>query len=352
MTKIIAPVSSYESAVRVVDAGADELYCGVRLPGLKFISYSGRPAFCNLQDYDELSQVVQYAHSKHVTVNLTANLPFMADVLERTVKNFIRKSVECGVDSLIIADLGTLLLVKEMKLDIPIYAGSYFITRNAEAAKFLKKCGVSRLIASPDSTLDDLEALVQNSSLEIEAFVHGEGCSNVGGNCYLLHSGRPHKEKYQSYDEAQVSSIASAPDEDKTLVSISKRIPCIFNYNVFEIDVLSGAVSEGRQIPIMDSFTYCSLCYLPELVRIGIGGVKIVGRCAPVEFQERVTRLYRQFIDLAKQNDMNVYQKEIQQLRAQSPELNKLCTLQRCYYAPWSDQEREKRGIPFSGGLS
>lgn len=348
MTKIIAPVSSYEGAVRVVDAGADELYCGVRLPGLKFISYSGRPAFCNLQDYDELSQIVQYAHSKNVTVNLTANLPFMADVLERTVKSFIKRSVACGVDALIVADMGTLLLIQNMKLDIPIYAGSYFIARNGEAAKFLRKLGVSRLIAPPDSTLDDLEQLVKSSSMEIEAFVHGEGCSNVGGNCYLLHSGRPHKEKYQSYDEAPVSPIASDPDDDKTLVSISKRIPCIFNYEVFEIDVESGAMSEGQQLPIMDSFTFCSLCYLPDLIRIGIGGVKIVGRCAPIEFQERVTRLYRRFIDLAQQNEMDTFQSELLRLREQSAELNRLCASQRCFYAPWSQRRREECGIPFS----
>src|SRR5215470_2323752 len=209
MTKIISPIKSVDGARRVSAAGADELYVGVRLQGLKFMSYSGRKASCCLNNYDELAESCELAHAHGTKVNLTANLPFMTDLLKSVVKKYIKRSVEAGVDALIVADMGTVLLIREMGVDLPIYASSYFVARNLESIYFLQKLGVTRLISSPDSTLEEIKDLVEISPMEVEAFVHGEGCSNVGGNCYLLHSQRP--KKYAPYDDAPASPIVSQP---------------------------------------------------------------------------------------------------------------------------------------------
>ena len=130
MTKIISPIKSVEGAERVSAAGADELYVGVRMQGLKFMSYSGRKASCCLDNYDQLAEACERAHAHGTEVNLTANLPFMTDLLTGAVKRYIKHSVEAGVDALIIADMGTVLLVRDMGIDLPIYASSYFVARN------------------------------------------------------------------------------------------------------------------------------------------------------------------------------------------------------------------------------
>lgn len=345
MTKIISPVKSVEGAARVSAAGADELYVGVRLSGLRFMSYSGRKAACCLNDYDELAEACRVAHSYGTEVNLTANLPFMSDLLTPVVKSYLRNSVAAGVDALIIADMGTLLLVRDMGIDLPIYASSYFVARNLESIYYLQKLGVTRLICSPDSTLDEIRDLVEISPIEVEAFVHGEGCSNVGGNCYLLHSQRP--KQYAPYDDAPASPIASQPGEDTSLVSISDRIPCLFDYETHRLTD-DGEMGPPENLPIMDSFSFCSFCFVHELVDMKVGGMKIVGRCASEEFQERTTRYYRQLIDLAKARDLEGTKEEIQTLRRQSPELMKLCANKRCYYAPWSGAERETFEVPFT----
>jgi collagenase-like PrtC family protease len=344
MTKIISPIKSVEGAARVAAAGADELYVGVRLQGLKFMSYSGRKASCCLNNYDELAEVCRVAHAHGATVNLTANLPFMTDMLTSLVKSYLKRSVEAGVDALIIADMGTLLLIRDMGLDLPVYASSYFVARNIESVHFLQKLGVTRLICSPDSTLDEIRDLVNRSPIEVEAFVHGEGCSNVGGNCYLIHSGRP--KGYAPYDNASASPIASQPGEDTSIVSISDRIPCLFDYEVRQISE-KGGIGPVEHVPIMDSYTFCSMCYVHELVQMRVGGLKIVGRCASEAFQERTTRQYRRLVDMAKAEHIAGIKHEIQHLRAESPELLKLCVNKRCYYAPWSGKAREEMPIPF-----
>lgn len=344
MTKIISPVKSVEGAARVSAAGADELYVGVRLSGLRFMSYSGRKAACCLNNYDELAEACRLAHAHGTKVNLTANLPFMSDLLGPVVKSYLRNSIAAGVDALIIADMGTLLLVRDMGIDLPIYASSYFVARNVESIYFMQKLGVTRLICSPDSTLEEIRDLVVRSPIEVEAFVHGEGCSNVGGNCYLLHSQRP--KRYKPYDDAPASPITSQPGEDTSLVSISDRIPCLFDYETHRLTE-HGEIGPPENLPIMDSFSFCSMCFVHELVDMNVGGMKIVGRCASEDFQERTTRHYRQLVDLAKARDLEGTKEEIQALRRQSPELMKLCTNKRCYYAPWSGAERETFAIPF-----
>jgi U32 family peptidase len=344
MTKIISPVKSVEGAERVSAAGADELYVGVRMQGLKFMSYSGRKASCCLDNYDQLAEACERAHAHGTQVNLTANLPFMTDLLTGSVKRYIKHSVEAGVDALIIADMGTVLLVRDMGIDLPIYASSYFVARNMESVRFLEKLGVTRLITSPDSTLEEIRDLVKRSPMEVEAFVHGEGCSNVGGNCYLLHSQRP--KKYAPYDEAPASPIASQPGEDTSLVSISDRIPCLFDYEVQRLTE-KGEVGPSEFLPIMDSFSFCSMCFVQELVEMKVGGLKIVGRCASEDFQERTTQYYRRLVDFARAGDAVGTEEEIRSLRLKSPEMMKLCANKRCYYAPWSGKERDAFQIPY-----
>src|SRR5436853_65230 len=177
MTKIISPVKSVEGARRVAAAGADEVYIGVRIQGLKFMSYSGRKAACCIDNYDDLAEACSLAHAHGTEVNLAANLPFMTDILTPIVKSYIKHSVEAGVDALIIGDMGTLLLVRDMGIDLPVYASSYFVARNLESVHFLQKLGVTRLITSPDTTMEEMRGLVERSPIEVEAFVHGEGCS-------------------------------------------------------------------------------------------------------------------------------------------------------------------------------
>lgn len=345
MTKIISPVKSVEGAARVSAAGADEVYLGVRLSGLRFMSYSGRKAACCLNSYDELAEACRLAHAHGTQVNLAANLPFISDLLSPVVKSYLKNSVQAGIDALIIADMGTLLLIREMGIDLPVYASSYFVARNVESIYFMQKLGVTRLICSPDSTLEEIRELVALSPIEVEAFVHGEGCSNVGGNCYLLHSQRP--KKYAPYDNATASPIVSQPGEDTSLVSISDRIPCLFDYETHRLTE-HGEVGPPENLPIMDSFSFCSMCFVQELVDMKVGGMKIVGRCASEDFQERTTRHYRQLVDLAKARDLEGTKEEIQGLRRKSPELMKLCANKRCYYAPWSGVEREAFEIPFA----
>jgi collagenase-like PrtC family protease len=84
--------------------------------------------------------------------------------------------------------------------------------------------------------------------------------------------------------------------------------------------------------PVLDAFTFCSLCQLPELLQNEVTGFKIVGRCMPKEFQERTARVYRRLIDLIESCDMESFKRELNEIIRGDIIQEGLCKEKRCYY--------------------
>ncbi len=185
MVKILSPVTSLEGAVAAISAGADELYCGVKIEGVEYVGLSTRPTQCSLSSYSELGKIVSYAHGRGIKVFVTTELPFISAGIEKEIKNYICCCVEKGVDAIIASDIGIALLIKKMGLDVPVYASTYMASMNYEAVKFLKKLEFKRIVLERHLAIDEIREIVQsNKDVAIEIFVHGPGCSNINVNCY------------------------------------------------------------------------------------------------------------------------------------------------------------------------
>jgi putative protease len=313
---LLSPIKSFEGGKRVVDAGADELYCGVRNPGLKgFELYRG--PLSEIPTYEDLEKVVKYAHAHDVPVFLTANMPFMADVIDSAIRTHIRRCLEAGIDALIIGDFGVLSLVKEIDMAVPLYASSYFEVTNSEAVDFLQQQGFERVVLERQLRIHEIEEVVRNSEIDIEVFIHGSGCSNINGNCYIYHNKFPELNKAMS----QI---------------VSFKLPCRIGFNVH--DISGKKIAEN--LPILDAYTFCSICQLPELVKAGITGFKIVGRSVHAVYQEKTTQLYRELLDLLEQEQLEPYYSRVETLKKEflpiAPNLPSLhdacCEEGRCYY--------------------
>ena len=319
--KILAPIKSFSGAVKVIQAGADEIYCGVRTPGLEdFELYRG--SSCDIPTYDEFRQVTDYAHSHDVKVLLTVNQPFIIDTIENVMAEHIRVCIDAGADILIIGDLGMLQLAKQITTDIQFCASTYLSTMNREAVKFLRRAGFSRIILERHVPLEQIAEIAKNSGVEVEVFIHGSGCSNINVNCYLYHY--------------------KFPAMEKGLLTIDGiKFPCSLPFEVYD--------REDEQVkigvfPILDAYTFCSLCRLPALLRAGVYGLKIEGRGINEEYQASTTRVYREAIDILQQGDEARFReklKSLQQTFVPLPQnlpltnLQELCCDQgRCYYAP------------------
>jgi putative protease len=320
MPKILAPIKAYTGAVKVIEAGADEIYCGVRTPGLEeFELYRG--ASVDIPTYDEFQRVVDYAHEHNVEVFVTINQPYIIDSMENIMAKHIRKIVDAGADSLIIGDLGMLQLAKEVAPDVKLSASTYLSATNRESVEFLRRNGFDRVILERHVPLDQIREIANDVDVEVEVFIHGSGCSNINVNCYFYHY------KFPEMDQGYL-----------TIDGI--KFPCALPFEVY--DSVEG--EKIGDIPIVDAYTFCSLCKLPELLDSGVYGLKIEGRGINEEYQASTTRLYREFIDLLQRGEEELYRERLESIKhtfiplPQTLPLTNLqelcCEQERCYYAP------------------
>lgn len=316
MIKILSPVTSFEGAVAAISAGANELYCGVKIEGVTYLGLSTRPTQCSLSSYNELERITKYAHDHNVEVFVTSELPFMAEGIEKEIKNTICSCVEKGVDAIIASDIGIALLIKDMGLKVPIHASTYMASMNYEAVSFLRRLDVKRVVLERHLAIDEIREIVKHhEGFEIEIFVHGPGCSNINVNCYGCTD-------YVDY------KVRGPPSFAFTL--------CRLPYDIYKM-YDNGQMKVGSE-QILDAFFFCSLCRLPELVQTGVTGLKIVGRGAPTAYVEATTRMYRELLDLVEQNQIEAFNKKLEEIKSRehNPGLPpNTCKQKRCYYQPF-----------------
>jgi len=318
--KLLSPIKSISGAIRVIDAGADEIYCGVKIPGFgDFELYRGSGT--QVTTYDEYRRIIEYAHTHEARVLLTINQPFITDTMETHLRKHIEICLDLETDALIIGDLGVLSLAKELGGDAELCASTYLSTLNSENATFLKEMGFDRVILERHVTVEEIADIVRSTDVKIEVFVHGSGCSNINVNCYLYHF------KY--------------PAMDRGLLTIDGiKFPCALPFEVYD----TSTQEHLDTAPVLDAHTFCSLCRLPELVHSGVYGLKIEGRGINEDYQESTTRLYRESIDMILKGKEKEFIKKLTAVKDNFvplphdlplTRLNELCCeQQRCYYSP------------------
>ncbi len=288
--KIMAPINSYEGGVKVIDAGADEVYCAVQIPDIRdFVLYRGPSS--ELPTYDDLGKVVKYAHEHGSKVDLVLNQPYMVADIEKNIRKHIKNCLDQGVDHLIIGDFGILSIAKKMNVSVPLIASTYLVSMNSESVAFLAKLGYSRAVLERHLTHEEIKRIVDNSSIGIEILMHGGGCSNINASCYLYHH------KFPELIDAQRESNTSTP--------------CALPFN---LQNLNDPRDVTPNVNVMDAFEYCSICHLPELIETGVDGFKIEGRTGSVWYQEATTKIYRELLDLIAEERIDEYHARLEEL--------------------------------------
>ena len=265
--KLKVPVNSYESAVKQIDAGADEIYMGLEDALFSTMSFSARAQVTSNGSRSTLTEAefaksVEYAHARNVAVNFTANCQHITkspdDFYRRTFLDYVQRGIALGVDALIVADIGNLIALQKAGVKTPVIAGSYLNCFNSETVDFLKRLGVFRICIPDHVTLEEIKAMKNHSDVEIEAFI-GYGCSNLGGMCHLYHN---------SGEKVHVGG------------------PCRARF-----------LLEGREPEcIMDVCPDCAICSIPRLCDARIDSLKLTGREMNSEEVVKLTRMYKDAI--------------------------------------------------------
>ena len=179
--ELLAPARDIQIGIAAIDCGADAVY----IAGPQF---GARQAAGN--EIEEIRSLCEYAHRFGARIFVALNTILYDDELEAAYKQMLAVQ-EAGADALIIQDLAILKMAQNgigsLKEDfrIPLHASTQCAIRTPEHAAFLEGLGFSRLILERELSLDEIKAIRNAVTCELEFFVHGALCVCYSGQCYL-----------------------------------------------------------------------------------------------------------------------------------------------------------------------
>ena len=255
--ELLSPAKNLEFGREAVNHGADALYIGAP-------AFGARAAATNtLEDVEAL---VRYAHLYGCKVFATVNTLLFDDELEPAVK-MIRQLYNIGVDALIIQDLGLL------ECDLPpieLHASTQCHNASIERVKFMESVGFKRIILARETSLEQMRALRQATTADLEAFVHGALCVSYSGQCYM-------------------SQYLNGRSGNRGCCSQ----PCRSSYDLVTAD--GRLLLKDRHLLSLRDFNASQ--HLASMIDAGITSFKIEGRLKDLSYVKNITAYYRQLLD-------------------------------------------------------
>ena len=260
--ELLSPVGDFDCLKAAVQNGANCIYFGANL-------FSARAYAKNFND-EELKNAIEYCKIRGVKTNLTLNILIKDDELKQAFE-LAKKAYEFGIDAIIVQDLGLAKMLIKAFPDLPIHGSTQMSVHNLQGALELQELGFSRVVLSRELSIEEIEYICQNSTIEIECFIHGALCISYSGQCLF-------------------SSIIGGRSGNRGTCAQGCRLP----YELIENE--NTVLDKGYLLSTRD---LCSLDYIPRLINCGVTSFKIEGRMKSPEYVATVTKIYRKYIDLA-----------------------------------------------------
>lgn len=174
--EILAPAGTWEALTAAVRSGANAIYLGIG-------DFNARRNAANFQ-LSELKDIITYCHIRGVKVHLALNT-LVSDTELPAALEIIECGCASGADAFIIQDLGLARLVHAIAPDMPLHASTQMAVMHAAGFRLLESLGFTRVVLPRELSLQEIRDIREQTSLELELFVHGALCMCVSGQCYL-----------------------------------------------------------------------------------------------------------------------------------------------------------------------
>ena len=263
--ELLAPAKDAACARIAIDCGADAVYIGAG-------RFGARRAAGN--SLEEIKQVIDYAHLFGVKVYATLNTVLYDSELA-DAEALARELIAAGIDAIIIQDMA----LRQMNLPIEMHASTQVAISSAEDARFFEQCGFSRLILERSLSLEEIRAIRQATTAELECFIHGAICVGHSGRCFLSRS-----TSERSGNRGECSQ------------------PCRLPYDL--VDERGRKILEGKHLLSVRDFNLSSS--LEDLIDAGVSSFKIEGRLKDAGYVKNIVSHYRRLLDdiIAQRDDI------------------------------------------------
>ena len=268
--ELLSPAGDMEKLNMAVRYGADAVY----LAGTSF----GMRSFAGNFTPEELPKAVALAHEHGVRVHVTVNTMARNDELPRLPAH-LELLNDCGVDALILADLGAFRLAERYAPRCERHMSTQVSISNYASASAWYELGAKRVVLARELSLEEIAAIRANTpkELELEVFAHGAMCVSYSGRCLLSN--------YMTGRDSNRGACAQ---------------PCRYQYYLME-EKRPGeyfpVFEDEKGTYIMNSRDMCMIDHLGDLMAAGVDCLKIEGRAKSAYYAAIVTGAYRHVLD-------------------------------------------------------
>ncbi|MEM4637864.1 MAG: peptidase U32 family protein [Candidatus Woesearchaeota archaeon] len=268
--KLLAPAGDFIALRSAIDAGADEIYFGIK-------GFNMRAGAKNFQKKD-LQKIISICHEKNVKAYLALNTIVYENEINK-INSIIRKAKEYKIDAIICWDFSVIELCE--KYDVKVHISTQASISNYEAIKSLKKRypHIERIVLARECSLKDIKNIIKkikkdNLEVEIEVFIHGAMCVSESGRCFMSHE-----------------IFGKSANRGECLQ------PCRRKYEVYIKDTEEKHELLLGKDYVMSPKDLCAMPIIDKIIDSGANALKIEGRNKNPEYVYTVVSSYRKIID-------------------------------------------------------
>lgn len=255
--ELLAPAKNADYGIEAINHGADAVYIG----GPAFGARAKAP-----NTVADIARLVAHAHRFHAEVFVALNTIFHDNELAG-VRQLVHQLYDCGVDALIVQDMGLL------ELDLPpiqLHASTQTDIRTVEKAQFLDQVGFSQLVLARELDIATVKKIAAATTANLEYFVHGALCVAFSGQCFISHA---HTGRSANRGEC----------------SQECRLP-------YTLEDQQGRIL-GKDKHYLSMKDNDQSANLRALIDAGVSSFKIEGRYKDLPYVKNATAHYRQLLD-------------------------------------------------------
>lgn len=256
--ELLAPAKNTETGIEAIKHGADAVYIGAPKFGARYSASN---------TIEDIERLVKFAHGYGARIYVTVNTILYDEELPEAEK-LIHDLYKIGVDALIVQDTSI------FKLDLPpiaIHSSTQAENSTLGKVKFWESIGCEQVVLSRELSIDQIKNIHQNTSVRLEAFVHGALCVSYSGKCYVSQAltGR-------SANRGECAQICRL---------------------LFDLQDREGhSLGKKHWLSLKD---FNASDYVGEMIDAGVRSFKIEGRLKDITYVKNIVAYYRGKIDEA-----------------------------------------------------
>ncbi len=252
--ELLAPAGSPEALDAAVAEGADAVYLGLK-------NFNARLRTSNFA-YSQFEGAVKFLHRSGRKIYVTVNTVFEQREADRMYQ-FLKYLAAVGPDGIIVQDFGVAKMARDCFPSLKLHASTQMNVASARGANLLSRHGFNRVVLSRELDLDEIRGVRENTTVELEVFVHGALCVSESGLCLF-------------------SSYLGGKSANRGMCTQACR-------RLYRDEDETGYYFSPADLQLAER--------VPELADLGVASLKIEGRMKSAEYVGTVVAAYRRILD-------------------------------------------------------